>query len=146
MPRSSSCSIAISCAATRRCSGLDVDRAGVTVAAVRGQTQELLSAPPQPAKLRIFESMPPQAEVERLLLAARSTRLRSTGSGRSGGSGIGTQMRVPRRSAVDRSFVVRKGDRAKMPLIAEFVDEAKRSGMIRSSIDRAGLLGVDVAK
>jgi hypothetical protein len=33
-----------------------------------------------------------------------------------------------------------------MPLIAEFVDEARRSGTIRSSIDRAGLLGVDVAK
>jgi hypothetical protein len=48
--------------------------------------------------------------------------------------------------AVDQSFVVRKGDRAKLPLITEFVNDAKKSGLIRTSIDRDGLVGVDVAK
>jgi hypothetical protein len=39
--------------------------------------------------------------------------------------------------------VVRKGDREKLPLIASFVDEAKTSGLMRSAIGRAGLIGVD---
>ena len=128
----------------------DVDRAGVTVAAVRGQTQELfVSSHLKAAKLRIFEAMPPQAEVERLLLgrevdAFAINRQRSIEAE----AASGRRLRVLPDSflAVDQSFVIRKGDRAKMPLIAKFVDEAKRSGMIRSSIDRAGLLGVDVAK
>src|SRR2546423_11676188 len=47
----------------------DVDRAGVTVAAVRGQTQELfVSSHLKNARIRIFEAMPPQNEVEALLL------------------------------------------------------------------------------
>src|SRR5947209_19510740 len=46
----------------------DVDRAGVTVAAVRGQTQELfVSSHLRTAKVRLFEAMPPQAEVETLI-------------------------------------------------------------------------------
>ena len=61
----------------------DVDRAGVTVAAVRGQTQELfVSSHLKNAKIRVFETMPPQAEVEALLAGATrpSTCLPSTGS------------------------------------------------------------------
>src|SRR5689334_13724385 len=47
----------------------DVDRAGVTVAAVRGQTQELfVSSHLKTAKVRVFATMPPQADVEKLLL------------------------------------------------------------------------------
>src|SRR5215467_15994531 len=46
----------------------DVDRAGVTVAAVKGQTQELfVSRSLKNAKIRVFPTMPAQAEVERLL-------------------------------------------------------------------------------
>ena len=127
----------------------DVDRAGVTVAAVRGQTQELfVSSHLKTAKLRIFETMPAQPEVERLLLnrevdAFAINRQRSIEAE----AASGRKLRVLPDSflAVDQSFVVRKGDRAKIPLIAEFVADAKKSGAIRTSIDRAGLIGVDVA-
>lgn len=128
----------------------DVDRGGITVAAVRGQTQELfVSSHLKAAKLRIFEAMPAQADVERLLLggevdAFAINRQRSIEAE----AASGHKLRVLPDSflAVDQSFVVRKGDRAKLPLIAEFVEDAKKSGAIRASIDRAGLIGVDVAK
>src|SRR2546426_6179639 len=46
----------------------DVDRAGVKVAAVKGQTQELfVSSHLKNARIQIFQTMPPQAEVETLL-------------------------------------------------------------------------------
>jgi polar amino acid transport system substrate-binding protein len=46
----------------------DVDRAGVTVAAVKGQTQELfVSSHLKNARVRLFDTMPGQAEVEALL-------------------------------------------------------------------------------
>ena len=128
----------------------DVDHSGITVAAVRGQTQELfVSSHLKAAKVRIFEAMPPQLDVERLLLsrdvdAFAINRQRAieaeTASGR-------TLRALPDSFlAVDQSFVVRKGDRTKLALITEFVDEAKKSGLIRSAIDRAGLIGVDIAK
>ena len=46
----------------------DVDRAGVTVAAVKGQTQEhFVSSTMKRAKVRVFDVMPAQADVDMLL-------------------------------------------------------------------------------
>ena len=46
---------------------------------------------------------------------------------------------------VDQSFVVRKGERAKLQAIEKFVAEVRASGFIKQSIDRARLVGVSVA-
>ncbi|HET9833430.1 MAG TPA: transporter substrate-binding domain-containing protein [Vicinamibacterales bacterium] len=128
----------------------EVDRQGVTVAAVRGQTQELfVSSHVKNAKVRVFETMPAQSEVERLLLGREVDAF-----------AINRQRAIEAEAAsvrklralpdsfflVDQSFVVRKGDREKLPPIASFVADAKASGLIKRSIDRAGLIGVDVAK
>src|SRR5215467_9616106 len=46
----------------------DVDRAGIKVAAVKGQTQELfVSSHLKNAQVRVFQTMPPQTELENLL-------------------------------------------------------------------------------
>jgi len=128
----------------------DVDRAGVTVAAVKGQTQELfVSSHLKSAKIRLFPTMPPQAEVEKLLTGGeveafavnrqRAIDAESASAGR---------LRALPDSflAVDQAFVVPKGDRAKLPLIERFVADARASGFIKAAIDRAKLTGVDVAK
>jgi len=128
----------------------DVDRQGVTVAAVRGQTQELfVSSHLKNAKVRVFETMPAQGTVERLLLerdvdAFAINRQRAIEAE----AASGRKLRALPDSffVVDQSFVVRKGDREKLPAIASFVADAKASGLIRRSIDQAGLIGVDVAK
>ena len=128
----------------------EVDRSGVTVAAVKGQTQELyVSSHLKNAKIRLFPSMPPQVEVEKLLVSGgvdvfavnrqRALDAESASSGR---------LRALPDSflEVDQAFVVPKGDRAKLPIIERFVTGARASGFIKASIERAKLTGVDVAK
>jgi len=128
----------------------DVDRAGVTVAAVRGQTQELfVSSHLKNAKVRIFETMPPQKDVEALLLnndvdVFAINRQRSLDAE----AASGRRLRALADSflEVDQSFVVRKGDAAKLPILAQIAKDLRASGLIKSSIERAKLTGVDVAK
>jgi len=127
----------------------DVDRPGVTVAAVRGQTQELfVSSHLKNARVRVFEAMPPQREVETLLLggevhAFAINRQRSLDAQ----SASNQTLRALADSflEVDQSFVVRKGDRARLPLLEQFAADIRGSGLIKSSIERAGLIGVDMA-
>ena len=98
------------------------------------------------AKLRIFDAMPAQAEVERLLLG-REVDAFAINRQRSIEAEAASQRKLRALPdsflAVDQSFVVRKGDDAKLPLIAAFVADAKASGLIRSAIARARLVGVD---
>jgi polar amino acid transport system substrate-binding protein len=127
----------------------DVDRAGVTVAAVKGQTQELfVSSHLKSATVRVFPTMPPQAELERLLTSKEIdvfavNRQRALDAQ----SGSASRLRALPDSflEVDQAFVVPKGDRAKLPIIAKFVDGVRASGFIKASIDRAKLAGVGVA-
>ncbi len=127
----------------------DVDRAGVTVAAVRGQTQELyVSSHLKNARVRVFEEMPAQKEVERLLTsggidAFAVNRQRSLDA--EAASGRALRALEDSFLEVDQSFVVRKGDRAKLPVLEQFAAELRASGFIKSSIERAGLAGAGVA-
>jgi len=128
----------------------DVDRKGVTVAAVRGQTQELfVSSHVKNAKVRVFETMPPQRDLEALLLsgvvdAFAINRQRSLDAQRESNQ----QLRALSDSflAVDQSFVIAKGARAKLPLLERFAADIRASGLIKASIARANLVGVDEAR
>ena len=128
---------------------VDVDRAGVTVAAVKGQTQELfVSRMVKTAKVRTFQTMPAQAEVERLLESGEVdafaiNRQRSLEAGAASGS----KLRALADSflEVDQCFVVSKGARAKLDAIETFMAGIRTSGFMKSSIDRAGLTGVRAA-
>lgn len=127
----------------------DVDRSGVTVAAVRGQTQELyVSSHLKNAKVRVFETMPPQKDVEALLSnndvdVFAINRQRSLDAE----AASGRRLRALADSflEVDQSFVVRKGDRAKLPILEQFAKDLRASGLIKASIERAKLVGVGVA-
>jgi polar amino acid transport system substrate-binding protein len=127
----------------------DVDRAGAKVAAVKGQTQQLfLSRSLKSAQVRVFDSMPPQAEVERLLMdgevdAFAINRLKSLDAQAASGS----KLRALPDSFLDveQCFVVEKGGGAKLTAIGRFVTELRASGFIKSSIERAKLSGVEVA-
>ena len=128
----------------------DVDRAGVTVAAVRGQTQELfVSSHLTRATVRLFDAMPPQAEVEGLLASGQVdafaiNRQRSLDA--EAASNRALRALADSFLEVDQSFVVRKGDGGKLPILEQFAREIRASGLIKSSIERAGLIGVGVAK
>ena len=124
----------------------DVDRAGVTVAAVKGQTQELfVSRTLKNAKVRVFQTMPAQAEVERLLTSGevdafainRQRSLEAEAASASRLRALGDSF-----LDVDQCFVVAKGGRAKLEAIDRFMADIQASGFMKSSIDRAGLTGV----
>jgi polar amino acid transport system substrate-binding protein len=127
----------------------DVDRAGITVAAVKGQTQEhFVSSTLKHARVRLFDAMPPQAEVDTLLTSGavdvfainrqRSLDAEAASSGRLRALGDSFL-------DVDQCVVVAKGNAAALQTIERFVDEMRTSGFIQQSIDRAKLVGVSVA-
>jgi polar amino acid transport system substrate-binding protein len=128
----------------------EVDRSGVTVAAVKGQTQELfVSSHVKSATIRLFPSMPAQSEVEKLLVtggvdAFAVNRQRALDAE----SASGGRLRALPDSflEVNQAFVVPKGDRAKLPIIERFVAAVRASGFIKASIDRAKLTGVGIAQ
>jgi polar amino acid transport system substrate-binding protein len=47
--------------------------------------------------------------------------------------------------AVEQAIVVRKGDAARLAIVDRFIEDARASGLIRAALDRAKLVGVDVA-
>jgi len=127
----------------------DADRPGVTVGAVKGQTQELfVSSHLKNARVRLFQTTPPQAELEKLLT-----------SGEVDAFAINRQRSLDAQAAstfrlralpdsfldVDQCFVVAKGERDKLNAIEAFAAEVRASGFIKMSIERAGVTGVDVA-
>jgi polar amino acid transport system substrate-binding protein len=127
----------------------DVDRAGITVAAVKGQTQEhFVSSTLKNARIRLFETMPPQAEVDALLTtgavdAFAINRQRSLDAE----AAAGGRLRALGDSFldVDQCFVVAKGNAAALETIERFVDQMRASGFIERAIARAKLVGVHVA-
>jgi polar amino acid transport system substrate-binding protein len=127
----------------------DVDRAGNTVAAVKGQTQEhFVSAAMKQARVRVLDVMPGPAEVEMLLTsgAVDAFAINRQRSLEAETASAGRLRALPDSFLdVDQSVVVAKANSSRLEAIARFVDEMRASGFIKQSIDRAKLVGVDVA-
>jgi polar amino acid transport system substrate-binding protein len=126
----------------------DADRAGVRIGAVRGQTQELfLSGNIKNGQVRVFETMPPQAELEKLLL---SGELQAFGVNRQRAEAAAAESSKVRALpdnflTVEQALIVEKGDPAKLAQIDRLIDELRASGFIQAALDRAKLSGVAVA-
>jgi polar amino acid transport system substrate-binding protein len=127
----------------------DVDQSGITVAAVKGQTQEhYVSGAMRRAKVRVFDVMPGQADVDMLLTSGavdafainrqRALEAEEASSGRLRALGDSFL-------DVDQCVVVAKGNAARLETIERFVAEIRASGLIQQSIERARLVGVNVA-
>src|SRR6185436_1287113 len=129
----------------------DADREGVSIGAVRAQTQELyLSANLKRARVKIVEAQPSQAEIERML-GGREVDAFAQNTQRAADAVTAAGSRVPLRAltgsyvGVEQSFVVKKGDTANAAMLDRFVDELRASGFIRAALDRAQLGTVGVA-
>jgi polar amino acid transport system substrate-binding protein len=126
----------------------DVDRPGLKVGAVKGQTQQLfVSSHLERATVKVFEAMPTGAELEEIFARGevdafavnRQRALEAEAASR-------TLRALPDSfSEVEQCFVVRKGERSKLEHLERFVDNVRTSGFIKRSIERARLAGVDVA-
>jgi len=129
----------------------DADREGVTIGAVRAQTQEIyLSANLKRARVKIVEAQPSQADLERMI-GNREVDAFAQNTQRAADAVAAAGSRVPLRAltgsyvGVEQSFVVKKGDTATAAMLDRFVDELRASGFIRAALDRAQLGTVGVA-
>jgi polar amino acid transport system substrate-binding protein len=129
----------------------DADRDGITIGAVRAQTQEIyLSANLKRARVKIVEAQPSQADLERML-GNHEVDAFAQNTQRAADAVVAAGSRVPLRAltgsyvGVEQSFVVKKGDTANAAMLDRFVDELRSSGFIRASLDRAQLGSVGVA-
>jgi polar amino acid transport system substrate-binding protein len=126
----------------------DVDRAGARVGAVKGQSQQLfLSSNLKQGSVRIFPTQPPQAELEKLLVygeidafGANRQRMVEAASLSPKLRALGDDFLV-----VGQAIVVTKENHALLETLNRFLDDARSSGLVKSSLERAQIAGVDVA-
>ena len=128
----------------------DVDRAGVTVAAIKGQSQQLfVSRTLKQATIRVFDTMPPQAELESMLIGKTVDAFainRQRGLDAQSASSGKLRPLPDNFLDVEQCFVVEKGASAKLKAIEQFVTTVRQSGFINASIERAKLAGVSPAR
>jgi polar amino acid transport system substrate-binding protein len=127
----------------------DVDREGVTVAAVKGQTQQhFVSDTMKHARVRVLDVMPPQADVDTMLTsgAVDAFAINRQRALEAEGASSGRLRALPDSFLnVDQSVVVAKGNASRLETVERFIAEMRASGFIKQSIERARLVGVDVA-
>jgi polar amino acid transport system substrate-binding protein len=127
----------------------DADRAGVKVAVVKGQSQELfLSQNLKAASVKVLPATPPAEELRKMLAAGE---VDAYGANRQRQEEVAARfpdLRVLTDNfyANGQAIILRKGDTAGMAVINQFVKEMIESGAVKNSIDHAKLGGVEVAK
>jgi polar amino acid transport system substrate-binding protein len=129
-------------------SSADVDRAGVKVGATKGQSQQFfLSTNLKNAKVVVMPVTPPEAELNRMLLAGE---LDAVGENRDRAEAAAEKFPAVRALpdnflSVGQSIIVEKGDRAKLASANQFITEVLRSGYVKTALDHSNLRGTDVA-
>ncbi len=126
----------------------DVDRAGVTIGAITGQAPEVyVRAHVKNAKVQSLPAVPPNAEMGRMLLdrrvdafAANRTRMEELVRDVQGLRILPDDYMVTL-----QAIVVPKGRTAQLAEINRFLADARKSGFVQGSLDRARVAGVKVA-
>jgi polar amino acid transport system substrate-binding protein len=126
----------------------DVDRAGVTIGAIAGQSPEVyVREHVKAARVESLPSVPPNAALGKMLLdgkfdafAANRTRMEELV-----GDVPGLRVLADNYMVTTQAIVVPKGNTARRMEVNRFLAEVRKSGFVRSSIDRAKVAGVNVA-
>ncbi len=126
----------------------DVDRAGMTIGAARGASQQIyVSANVKNARVEVMDQVPPHDVLAAMLVsgeldafAANRTRMQELAR-------TSPKVRVLAENFLEigQAMVVDKGGASKVDELNRFLADIRMSGFIRASIDRAGLPGVEVA-
>lgn len=126
----------------------DIDRAGVTIAAVRGQSQEVyLRENLKAAKLNSLPAVPPNAELAKMLLGKQVDAI---GANRTRMEELVREFPTLRVLLDDftqttQAIVVAKGKSSQLAYVNRFLAEMRKSGFVKASLDKAKLVGVSVA-
>jgi polar amino acid transport system substrate-binding protein len=126
----------------------DVDRVGVTVGGVAGQSPVIwVGENLEAARLRTFTTVPSNAELGALLtgggldaFAANRTRMVELAR-----DVPGLRVLPDNYMVTEQAFAVPRGNRARLAEVNRLLAEARASGFIKTSIDRANIPGADVA-
>ncbi len=91
--------------------------------------------------------MPPQAELEKLLLSGELQAFGLNRQRAETAAAASAKLRaIPDNFlVVEQALIVEKGDPAKLEQINRFIDGLRASGFIQASLDRAKISGVGVA-
>jgi len=126
----------------------DIDRGGVTVAAIRGQSQEVyLRENLKAARLNSLPTAPPNAELAKMLLGGQ---VHAVGANRTRMEELVREFPALRVLPDDfmqttQAIVVAKGKASQLAYINKFLADVRASGFVKASLERATLVGVDVA-
>jgi polar amino acid transport system substrate-binding protein len=127
---------------------VDVDRPGITVAGIRGQSQEVyLRENLKAAKLNSLPTAPPNAELAKMLF---SGQVDAVGANRTRMEELVREFPKLRVLSDDfmhttQAIVVAKGKRSQLAYVNTFLAEVRTSGFVKASLAKANLVGVDVA-
>jgi polar amino acid transport system substrate-binding protein len=126
----------------------EADRAGLRIGAAQGQSQSVyLKENLKNAQVKILPAMPSPDELQKMLVAGELDAFGANRQRLVEVAAAHTTVRVldDNFSAAEQSIVITKGDAARLDVLNRFIADACAAGLVKASIDRAKLLGVDVA-
>ncbi len=129
-------------------SSADVDRAGVTIGAVKGQSQEIfVSANVKNARVDVRPVVPPNDALAAMLMSGEIDAFAANRGRMEDLARTSPKLRVLPDNflVVGQAIVVNKGESARVEELNRFLAEVRASGFVKSSLDRAGVAGVEVA-
>lgn len=130
-------------------SSADVDTEGKIIATVIRRSQEVfLSGHIANADLEIWDTQPPDEEIERMLVAGEISAV-----GQNRQRSVEHAAKFPSLRVIDdyfmavpQAFVIRRGESAKAEALNRFMDELRGNGFVQASLENAQLLdGASVA-
>jgi polar amino acid transport system substrate-binding protein len=126
----------------------DADQAGLRVGAAQGQSQAVyLKDNLKSASVQILPAMPSPEELQEMLVAGKLDAFGANRQRLVEVASAHANLRVlpDNFSAAEQSIVITKGDRSRLDMLNRFIADACASGLVKTSLDRAKLIGVDVA-
>ena len=127
---------------------VDADRAGFRIGAAQGQSQAVyLKDNLKNAQVQVLPAMPSPDELQKMLVAGELDAFGANRQRLVEVAAAHTTVRVitDNFSAAEQSIVITKGDRSRLDILNRFINDACGSGLVKTSLDRAKLIGVDVA-
>ena len=126
----------------------DVDRAGVTIAAVKGVSQQIfVSATVKNARVQVLDDTPSNEEMAKMFAAKQIDAFAANRTRMEELARVSPQVRVlpDNFQTIGQAIVVQKGNSSGLRELGRFLDDVLASGFVKSSIERAGVAGVEPA-
>jgi polar amino acid transport system substrate-binding protein len=126
----------------------DVDRAGVTIGAAKGQSQEIyVSEHVQRARVDVLPETPAHDALVALLTSGKIDAFAANRQRMEEAARTSPRVRVLSDNflMIGQAIVVEKGEASRLQEVNRFVADVRASGFVKSSLERARLAGVEVA-